>query len=226
MAKLTIGQVYNLLRQAGFSPAAAVDMTAIAIAESGLNPTILGDVALENATYGPSVGLFQVRTVRAETGRGTARDQSALLASPARQAQAAYEISSGGRNFKPWSTWNHGTAQAQLAKVYAGLGIAPGAQPPGSVNAPPVTAGATATNAGLPGLIPGAGWIGGLLGIPSASDVAASAAKVALFGGMLLTGAALVVLGAWRSVQPAVAQAKENVQQAAETAVKVGAVAA
>jgi hypothetical protein len=227
VSTLSIGQVYNLLRAAGFSPAAAADMTAIAIAESGLNPTIKGDLALQNGTYGPSVGLFQVRTVRAETGRGSDRDINALLGSPARQAQAAYEISHGGKDFRPWSTWLHGSAQAQLARVYTGLGVKNGAALPGTADAPPVTGGGVgAQNAGLSDLIPGAGWIGGLLGIPSAGDVAAKAAKVAIFTGILLTGAALVVLGAYRSVQPAVEAKVDEAKQGLQTAAQIGVLAA
>lgn len=225
MSALSIGQVYNLLRAAGFSPAAAADMTAIAIAESGLNPTIKGDLGLQTSTYGPSVGLFQVRTVRAETGKGTDRDINALLSSPARQAQAAYEISHGGKDFRPWSTWNHGSAQAQLARVYAGLGVKNGSALPGSADAPPVTAGGSvsATNAGF-SLNP-ASWVGDLLGI-GGSDIAGEAAKIVIFGGVLLAGVTLVVLGAWRAVAPAVQPAIDQAKSGLQTAAQIGAVAA
>jgi hypothetical protein len=40
------------------------------------------------------------------------------------------------------------------------------------------------------------------------------------------TGAALVVIGAWRSVQPAVSQVRDTVQQGAETAAQIGVMAA
>jgi hypothetical protein len=227
---LTIGQVYNLLRQAGFSPTQAADMTAIAIAESGLHWQIKGDIALENNTYGPSVGLFQVRTVKAETGKGTDRDVNALLGSPARQARAAYDISNGGRNFKPWSTWLHGSAQAQIARVYSSLGAGHGGTLPGTADAAPAPSGSgsaggggstDAQNAGL--ISTPISWLGKLLGL---DDVKAEAAKVAIFTGVFATGAALVVIGAWRSVQPAVSQVRDTVQQGAETAAQIGVMAA
>lgn len=225
MTTLSIGQTYNLLRAAGFTPAQAADMTAIAIAESGLRTDAIGDVNLENATYGPSVGLFQVRTVRAQSGTGGVRDQKALLASPATQAQAAYEISDGGRNFKPWSTWNHGSAEAQLAKVYAALGVKNGSQLPGSVSAPPIPAGGSsstsASNAGL--ISTPLGWLGDLLGV---SGVEQSAVKVVLFGGVLIGGVTLFVLGAWRTVAPtaqAVQGKVDEAKQGAQTAIEAGA---
>lgn len=217
MSTLSIGQVYNLCRAAGFSPGAAAEMVAIAIAESGLNPTIEGDQALTNATYGTSVGLFQVRTVRAETGKGTDRDRSALLASPARQAQAAYEISHGGKDFRPWSTWLHGTAQAQLGKVYKSLGASGVSGLPPIANAAPVpSGGALAQDVGL--VSTPLGWLGGLLGLPGASAIEQGAAKVALLSALLVTGGALIVIGGWRTVSPTVKPIADKVQQTAQTA--------
>lgn len=221
MAKLSIPQVYNLLRQAGFSPGAAAEMTAIAIAESGLNPTIEGDVGLQNQTYGTSVGLFQVRTVRAETGKGTDRDRSALLASPARQAQAAYEISHGGKDFRPWSTWLHGSAQAQLPQVLRALGVSSitslgGALVPASpLPAGGAGAGPNAVDASLTGVLAPLGWVGNLLGV---TGISGSVAKVALFGALIITGGALVVVGAAKAVAPAVQPVMDKAQQGAEAA--------
>ena len=226
MTTLTIGQTYNLLRSAGFTPAQAVDMTGIAIAESGLRTDAIGDVGLETSTYGPSVGLFQIRTVKAQNGTGGQRDQSALLASPKFQAQMAYEISNGGKNFSPWSTWLHGSAQAQLGKVYAALGVSNGSQLPGSVAAPGVpdgsssSGGATASNAGL--ISTPLGWLGDLLGV---SGVEQSAVKVVLFGGVLIGGVALFVLGAWRTVGPTVQGKADDAKSAATTAIQMGALA-
>jgi hypothetical protein len=223
VAKLSIPQVYNLLRQAGFSPAAAAEMTGIAISESGLNPTIEGDQALQNSTYGTSVGLFQVRTVRAETGKGTDRDKSALLASPARQAQAAYEISHGGKDFRPWSTWLHGSAQAQLPAVLRALGVSSlNALGGGLVPAGPLPAGSSAAggpnavDASLTGVLTAPlGWVGNLLGV---TGISGSVAKVALFGALVITGGALVVVGAAKTVAPTVEAVQGKIQQGAETA--------
>lgn len=129
MSFLTIVQAYDLLREAGFSNAAAQDMTAIGLAESGflthtsdhLDPQAIGDVRLEDSFWGPSVGMFQERTIKGEYGHNTTRDERWLLSNPLHQCQAAYVTSSHGTNFHPWSTWLHGTAQARLGEVRAAL---------------------------------------------------------------------------------------------------------
>jgi hypothetical protein len=77
---------------------------AIALAESSGNPNATGDVALQNATWGPSLGLWQIRSVKAETGKGTVRDANQLK-NPAFNAKSMYSISGGGKNWSPWSTW-------------------------------------------------------------------------------------------------------------------------
>jgi hypothetical protein len=112
--------VYQALLTAGFTPSAAKTMVAIAHAESGLNPTILGDISLENATWGPSYGLFQVRTLKAEQGTGSVRDQNWLSQSIANQAKAAYSISNHGGNFGPWSTYTHGSYRQFLSSPISG----------------------------------------------------------------------------------------------------------
>jgi hypothetical protein len=109
MAKLTASQIYTLLLEGGFSESQARTMTAIAQAESARDTQAVGDVALQDGKWGPSVGLFQIRTLRAETGTGGDRDIERLLADPRQQVKAAFEISNGGTNFKPWSTFNHGS---------------------------------------------------------------------------------------------------------------------
>jgi hypothetical protein len=108
MATLSPSQIYTLLLQGGFSPDDARMMTAIAQAESAANPGAVGDVALETAKWGPSVGLFQVRTLKAETGTGSDRDIQRLMNNPAEQVKAALNISNGGRNLRPWSTYTNG----------------------------------------------------------------------------------------------------------------------
>ena len=108
MATLSSSQIYTLLLQGGFSPDKARLMTAIAQAESSRNPGAIGDVALQNGTWGPSVGLFQIRTLKSETGTGSDRDIQRLLNNPAEQVRAAMKISNGGSNLRPWSTYTNG----------------------------------------------------------------------------------------------------------------------
>ena len=86
MATLSPSQIYTLLLQGGFDPQQARIMTAIAQAESARNPGAVGDVALQTSTWGPSVGLFQIRTLKAETGTVSDRDIERLMNNPAEQA--------------------------------------------------------------------------------------------------------------------------------------------
>jgi hypothetical protein len=109
MATLSPSQIYTLLLQGGFAPDDARMMTAIAAAESSRNPGAVGDVGLQTATWGPSVGLFQIRTLKAETGTGSDRDIQRLMNNPAEQVKAALNISNGGRNLRPWSTYTNGS---------------------------------------------------------------------------------------------------------------------
>lgn len=87
---------------AGFRGEALVNMIAIAGRESAFNPGSVGDVKLQNGTWGPSVGLFQIRTLKGDTGTGSARDIARLQNNPLEQAKAAFELSGGGKNFGPW----------------------------------------------------------------------------------------------------------------------------
>src|SRR6478752_6823228 len=108
MAKQSPGSVYRQLLAAGFTPTQATLMTAVGGAESGWNDTARGDLSLQDNTWGPSFGLFQIRTAKAQTGTGSDRDITWLAASPAHQAQAAYDISHGGTDFTPWSVYTSG----------------------------------------------------------------------------------------------------------------------
>lgn len=128
MAILTYAQVYALARSTGLSPEQAVIATAIAAAESGLNPDAIGDTRLTNATWGPSVSLWQIRTLKADTGTGRNRDIN-LVRAAAANARAMYEISSAGRNWGPWSTFNDGTYRKFLAQARAAAGTSSASTP-------------------------------------------------------------------------------------------------
>src|SRR3954447_10089398 len=109
MAKLTASQVYTLLLDGGFTEPQARIMTAIAQAESARNVGAIGDVGLETNKWGPSVGLFQIRTLKGETGTGSDRDIEHLMNNPQAQVKAALHISGGGDNYRPWSTFPSGS---------------------------------------------------------------------------------------------------------------------
>lgn len=122
MAKDSPEHIYQILRQAGFSAEGAVTMTAIAGAESGYDTGVLGDTKLVDATWGPSVGLFQIRTLKGKTGSGDVRDISALAGDELAQAKAAYAISKGGTDFTPWSVFNSGAYRKFLDAVRGAVG--------------------------------------------------------------------------------------------------------
>ena len=110
MPQLTDQQVAQYAYDAGFRGDALTTATAIALAESHGDSSQVGDVGLQNGTWGPSVGLWQIRSLN--PGHGTAaeqamRNQTANL-DPATNAQNAYSISHRGSNFNPWSTYTGG----------------------------------------------------------------------------------------------------------------------
>lgn len=102
---LSPAQVYKLARDAGLGPTQAAVATAIAGAESGWDPDNVGDEGIQTSVWGPSVGLWQIRSVKAEYGKGTPRDASRLT-DPKFNAASMASISGKGANFKPWSTYN------------------------------------------------------------------------------------------------------------------------
>lgn len=211
MATLTPAQVYALAREAGLDAPKAVVATAIAMAESGLRTDAVGDVGLQDARWGPSIGLWQVRSAKAETGQGTSRDATRLT-DPRFNARAMVEISGAGGNWRPWSVYKSGSYRTNLAKVTAAATgvesdptwrdkLAQGlAGIPGLSAAAGVVSGAKdAAEGALGALNPFAGWQNQVQGI---------GLKLVL----TLGAAALVTAGAIRLVVPA---AMNNVRQIA-----------
>jgi len=196
---LSAAQLYTINRQAGFSPAAAVIMTAIQLGESGGRTDALGDVGLQTGTWGPSVGISQVRSLRGELGTGGTRDQMRLT-DPLFNARAAYTISGGGRKWSDWTVWNRrndpgSSWAANLAKAQAAAaGGGGGASLPPGLTADIQTA--------------------GLFGLPNPVDVVRKLSIEALF---VAFGLGLLALGAARLLGPArarVNQLQEQVQGA------------
>ena len=103
MAVRLPSQVLADLEAAGLTPQAASTLAAVAGGESGFDDTALGDVGLQDDQWGPSFGLYQIRTLKSDTGKGTVRDIQWLAESDAHQAQAAAAISQQGSSFSPWT---------------------------------------------------------------------------------------------------------------------------
>lgn len=109
-------QIAQLAYNAGFRGQALVTAVAVALGESGGRPDAMGDTTIQTGTWGPSVGLWQVRSIKRETGKGSTRDQQANL-NPARNARAAFEISGGGKNFGPWTVFTKGIYRNHLSRA-------------------------------------------------------------------------------------------------------------
>lgn len=121
MAQLSINEVARLALDAGWSGSAAAIATAIAMAESGGRTDARGDTTIQTAKWGPSIGLWQIRSLKAEKGTGGLRDEIANL-DPATNAKHAYIISEGGKNWRPWSVYTSGAYLRYLAQAQAAVG--------------------------------------------------------------------------------------------------------
>ena len=93
MRGMTAREIYDVARQAGFSPEDAVTWTAIALAESGGRPDA------HNGVGEDSWGLWQVNIAG-----GVRKNRWGDLTVPLNNARAAFEISRGGRDMSPWTT--------------------------------------------------------------------------------------------------------------------------
>lgn len=113
-AALSPVQVASYYARAGFTGEALVTMVAIAQGESGFRADAQGDTSITGGGWGNSIGLSQIRSRTSEAGTGSPRDPTRLT-DPAFNAQAAYQISSGGTNFQPWTVFTKGIYQQNLA---------------------------------------------------------------------------------------------------------------
>lgn len=124
-----MSQVAQLAKGAGIPARQIATAVAIAAAESNLNPAARGDVGIQTRVWGPSIGLWQIRSLKADTGTGRTRD-ARRLTDPAFNARAMARISNYGSDWSPWSTYKNGAYKRELAyaQVAAQL-VAPSAGP-------------------------------------------------------------------------------------------------
>lgn len=121
---MTPAEVHALAVAAGLDSDSAVIATAIAWAESGLNPSAVGDVDLQDSKWGPSFGLWQIRSLKAHLGTGKERDSNGLK-QPAFNAASMASISADGTNWTPWSVFKNGRYLEHLDAVRAAVGGTP-----------------------------------------------------------------------------------------------------
>ena len=116
MAKLSRSEIAGYAVQAGFSGQDLDIAVAIALAESGGDPDVLGDLSL-----GISVGLWQVNL------RWHPEYTEAELRDPQTNANAAYKIySAAHHSFTPWSTYK---SSAYLTHLPPNPAAVPPAEP-------------------------------------------------------------------------------------------------
>jgi len=154
MAKLSDKEIAQTAYNAGFRGDALVKAVAIALGESGGDPSQVYQPSLKGKHSAEfSVGLWQINVGGDLADRLTRWGLSSWrdLQNPATNAWAAYRLSKQGTDWTPWSVYNHGTylkyvdrATVAAASVDTTVDSTP----------PPNTGGGDATNAGfeLPGL--------------------------------------------------------------------------
>jgi hypothetical protein len=196
---LTYGQVYALARGVGLSHEQAVTATAIARGESGLDADAVGDVSLTDATWGPSMGLWQVRSIKAERGSGQTRD-AAALPDPAFNARSMHAISGGGVNWSPWSVFTSGAYAQYVDQVRKAVG-SQGVDAPGAPRNPAQDAGWNLPDPGdiAGGIGKGLGKVGGLLN--PFDDIIGAIWPAVLTGLVVAGGIGLVLVGVVSSVR-------------------------
>ena len=127
--KLTAEHVARLALGTGISPGAAIIAVAIAKAESNFNTDATGDVHLQTNVWGPSLGLWQIRSLKAEYSRGSVRDQAKLY-DPAFNANSMKTISRNGTYWTPWSVYKSGAYRAHLPMAEQAVWTATKVTPP------------------------------------------------------------------------------------------------
>lgn len=116
MAKsLTPAQISALAIKAGFKASNADIITAIVMAESGGNPSKIGDI--NNPGPGASsTGLSQINYLPSRDAGNTTRDTKANL-DPLTNLKNAYKISKSGTNFSAWTTYTTSDPAKKLQTI-------------------------------------------------------------------------------------------------------------
>lgn len=132
MAVIPVSQIASYAYTAGFRSNSLTTAIAICLAESGGNTT-----ATNHNTNGTTdYGLWQINSVHSQY------NPTLLLSNPAYNAQAAWELSSHGINWQPWTTFNTGAYKqflSQATAIVAG-GTTPGPPVPTGLQGPWVPA--------------------------------------------------------------------------------------
>jgi len=122
---LTAAQIAQVAANAGFAGADLATAVAIALAESGGDPSVIGDKTLAPSN-GPSYGLWQINIGSSANPQYAGEN----LLDPQTNANIAFEMYSA-KGFRPWSTYTSGqygmyeTAAMMAAVSNVGAGFSP-----------------------------------------------------------------------------------------------------
>jgi len=117
MGRLNASQITAVASQAGFQGDDLVTAVAVALAESGGNPSVVGDMNIPAvAAAGGSVGLWQInRHAHPEFSDWD-------LKNPSLNAAAAFSVyQNAGMSFTPWSTFTNGAYEAHLSAAQSAV---------------------------------------------------------------------------------------------------------
>jgi hypothetical protein len=119
MTHLSDRQIAQYVAGGGFTGEDQVIGVAVVLAESSGNTAAKGDMDRINKTWGPSIGLFQIRSLNAERGTGKTRDEQANY-DPATNARHAHRVFlDAGSRWTPWSTFKNGSHRRYLQRARA-----------------------------------------------------------------------------------------------------------
>lgn len=112
MSTLSAREIAEHAYAAGFRGKRLAQAVAIAIAESNGVTNARGDTTLVDGKWGPSIGLWQIRSLQPAQRDDypeeyRLRNRTANL-DPRTNAEHAFALSDGGRNWSPWSTYQSG----------------------------------------------------------------------------------------------------------------------
>lgn len=104
-------QIKDSLVRNGFTPEQARIMLAIAKGESGWRLDAVGDTTITTSKWGPSVGVFQIRTLK--TPQKGCRDREKLWNNLDAQASCAYLIYKS-QGYRAWTIYLNGSYKKYL----------------------------------------------------------------------------------------------------------------
>ena len=134
------------LASRGFNGKSLRTAYAVSIAESGGRSNAVGDEMLQNEKWGPSIGLFQIRSLKDWKKWNDPYRDAKRLPDPGYNTDAALKKSKRGSNWKPWTAYTQGSYLKHLAEadtMAANIGVGGGQE---GVNLPSSFASSAAMN--------------------------------------------------------------------------------